>query len=580
MLRLILSACVGLAAMDALAMSAAPEGRATVVSASVRRDLWISNHTDFPGRGVVHELVGLTNFVYDADGVCEKVRGEAIAFLVRDCRGLTIRNVRIDQESPSLVEARIVRFAHGETIVRIDREKFPVAFVNGRMVLAGCGWTNSIGRARLYHANGLHLENTGDVRYYGVAHELADGTIALAHDFSREGKGVSPGDQVVLRPALRPYPAIAIQDSCDIVLEDVIVHGACGMGLIAQRSRNVVWRGTRNAAAHTSGVWPRNGCFTSTHADASHFSNVGGSVRVENCWFEGMMDDAINVHSTCLQIVDVPDSRTIRCRYRHHESIGFDVFRQGERLRFIRSLTNEDGPEATVVAVHRFAADEVELLLDADVPGGLGYGDAVENADFQPRVEFRGNVVRNNRARGALFTTPKPVLVESNRFERCTSSAIVLEGDAAHWFESGHCKDVCIHGNVFSNCLVSAFCHEKESGVIFVNPSVEHLSEQKTACHRNIRIECNIFQTFDATLLFARSAAKIRWRGNVVEWNSDFPGWGLPPFVFDKCDDIKIEGAPEHDVHGARIPMSNRGTLPKSLHQRKVRHTWQSANSY
>lgn len=526
----------------------------SVVSASAKRDLWISNHTDFPQRGVVHELVGLTNVVYDAKGVCEKVRGEAIAYLVRECQGLTIRNVHVDQESPSLVEARIVRFEDGETVVRVDRAQFPVAFVNGRMVMTGAGWTNSVCKARLYHANGLQLENAGDVRYHGVARERPEeGTIVLQYDFSREGDGMKPGDRIVFRPGLRPYPAIAIQDSSDVVLEDVVVQGAIGMGLIAQRSKNVTWRGTRTAEARTSGVWPRAGCVASTHADASHFSNVGGFVRVENCWFEGMMDDAINVHSTCLQIADVLDARTIRCRYRHHESIGFDVFSPGERIRFIRSLTNEEGPVATVVSVRRLAADEVEIALDKDVPTGFGCGDAVENADFQCGVEFRGNVVRNNRARGALFTTPKPVVVESNRFERCTSAAIVIEGDSSYWFESGFCKDVLIRGNVFSNCLVSARCHEMETGMISIHPQIDHLAEQKTPCHRNIRIEDNLFLTFDATLLFARSASGIHWRNNRVVYNSDFQGWGEPPFVFDRCTGVDVTGDPSPGIYDESI---------------------------
>ena len=49
-----------------------------------------------------------------------------------------------------------------------------------------------------------------------------------------------------------------------------------------------------------------------------------------NCLFEGMMDDAMNVHSTCLMITNVLSQNSIRCRYMHHQAVGFEVFRPGE----------------------------------------------------------------------------------------------------------------------------------------------------------------------------------------------------------------------------------------------------------
>lgn len=44
-----------------------------------------------------------------------------------------------------------------------------------------------------------------------------------------------------------------------------------------------------------------------------------------------MMDDAINVHSTCLGIQEVVDSHTLRCRYMHRQAVGFEVFLPGEK---------------------------------------------------------------------------------------------------------------------------------------------------------------------------------------------------------------------------------------------------------
>ena len=183
---------------------------------------------------------------------------------------------------PCLTEARIDGFSGGRTVVTIDRALFPCVVEGGVLRMTGPGWTNGVWLAKLFNGQTHEqIPGAGDVEYGGEAEALSDGRFALLHDFSRYGRGMRPGDVVVLRPKLRPCPAIVVDGSRDVVLEDVVVHDAYGMALLAQRSENVSWRGTKSAADATSGVFPRDGCYASTHADASHFSNVKGQVTVD-----------------------------------------------------------------------------------------------------------------------------------------------------------------------------------------------------------------------------------------------------------------------------------------------------------
>ena len=500
---------------------------------------YISNHDQSPSHRVIHPIVGKTNFVYDAKGALEKIRGEAIAFLVKDSKNVTIRNLRLDWERPCMTEARIVGFENGATMVTIDRRLFPFAVVDGKIAMTGPGWTNGVWLAKLVNGRtGEHVADVGDIPYRGEAEVRPDGSVALLHDFSKYGVGAKAGDMVVLRPRLRPCPAIVAMDSSDVRLEDVVVHDAYGMAFVAQRCENVSWRGSAGAEARTSGVFPREGCVVSAHADASHFSNVRGHVAVENCWFEGMMDDAINVHSTCLAIVGVVSNRFIRCRYMHPQAVGFDVFGPGETLQFIRGRTLENGPEVMVAAVERLSPEEVVLALADDVPAGFGVGDAVENADWQCSVSFIGNVVRNNRARGSLFTTSGRVVVASNRFECCTGAAVLFAGDASKWYETGSCRDVSVCGNVFSNCCTAAKWHGYSKGVLSFCPTIDDVGSQKKFYHRNVLVEGNVFYTFDVPLLYALSVEDLVWRNNKVFRNDDYQGWGEPPFVVDHCRNV------------------------------------------
>ena len=182
------------------------------------------------------------------------------------------------------------------------------------------------------------------------------------------------------------------------------------------------------------------------------------------------------------------------------------------------------------------------LFLESAVPRGYGVNDSVENADFQCAATFRGNVVRNNRARGALFTTPKPVVIESNRFECVTAAAVLFAGDCGKWFETGACRDVSIRDNVFSNCCTAARWHGYSGGVLSFHPSVPDMDVQKSFYHGNVLVEGNVFVTFDVPLLFAVSTEIVVWRHNKCIYHDNYEGWNLPPFVLGHCRNVEIDG--------------------------------------
>ena len=51
-------------------------------------------------------------------------------------------------------------------------------------------------------------------------------------------------------------------------------------------------------------------------------------------------------------------------------------------------------------------------------------------------MRFAGNTVRNNRARGALFSTPRRTVVEDNLFDHTSGTAILLYAKSVDglWF--------------------------------------------------------------------------------------------------------------------------------------------------
>ncbi len=477
MLAIILAATIKLAPsgtddMSAKLISSVASGNEVVLaegtyhfySESAKKDsFYVSNHDQPNPRTVQLPICGVTNFTLRANGSGAKFifHGESMGILLRDTKKVTLKNISLDWEVPTISEFKIgtgwtVKGCYGEAPIRMLWD----------------GATKSI------------KPNTGD-------------------SFKPElGKD---GDYISYRSGRRPEPAICLYRAEKTVLKDVVIHSAHGMGILGQRSADIAIIG--------GGVYPREGSICSTTADATHFSNCRGKIVCKGARFTGMMDDAINVHSTCLRIEEKLGENKIRCRYVHGQSIGFEVFQPGEALRFIKAETLENGPRVEVTAVEQpDARTAIITLKNGKALAQYEVGDAVENANWQPSVTFTDNYVGCNRARGTLFTTPKPVLVENNTFEHVSGTAILLAGDASGWYESGACQDVTIRGNKFIDCLTSQyqFC----TAVITAYPMVRKLDAQKKAYHANITVENNEFKCGNAKLQAWISTDNIVWKNN------------------------------------------------------------------
>lgn len=502
---------------------------------ALKRHFHISNQDQPTWQPTAIPLVDLRNVTIDGQGSTFLFHGTVQPVLFMDCERVELRGIGIDYVIPHHSQAIVTKTGEGFYEMTVDQKAFPHEFRNGAIVFKGEGWeAREPGWGIVFDGKtGEIVADTADYNFGGKTTELAPGSYRVENNIAKSG--IKPGDALTMRQAsvsMRPHPAIVIYRAKNTILENCPIHSSHGMGLIAQRSENILVRG--------GGVHPRKGSgrYFSTNADATHYSNCKGVIISENGVYSGMMDDAINVHCTCLRIMEKPDANTLRCKYMHSQSIGFEIAEPGESLRFITARTLTDGETRKITAIRKLSTTEVIFTFDSPMPDTVKVGDAVENPDWQPSVIFRGNLVKHNRARGTLFTTNQPVLIENNTFDTIAGSAILLAGDANGWFESGACHDVLIRKNKFVNNLTSRF--QFTEALIVSYPGVPDLQAQTKRYHSNVRIEDNDFETFDVPLLYAISTDGIAFTGNRVNYNDKYQAWKKPPFTFKGCENIVI----------------------------------------
>ncbi len=506
-----------------------PEGRYEFhEKGAAVREYYISNHDQTNPKKVGIALEDMKNLTLDGQGSEFVFHGRMLPVSLLRSENCLLKNFSIDFENPHIAQVKIVENDPQDGIVfepapwvdyRIAKDSIFEAY--------GEGWTMRHSWGIAFDGDTKHLVyNTSDIGCPTKgASEVAPRRI---HAPGWKDARLVPGTVVAMRGWGRPTPGIFLSHDVNTTIENVKVHYAEGMGLLAQLCENITLE--EFGVCLKGDADPR---YFTTQADATHFSGCKGKIVSCNGLYEGMMDDAINVHGTYLKVVKRVDDRTLVGRYMHGQSWGFEWGCPGDEVQFIRSNTMElVGKQNKIISIRPYDKEQTEgarefLItfqepVDQVINEQSGFG--IENLTWTPEVLFSGNVIRNNRARGSLFSTPRKTIVENNLFDHTSGAAILLCGDCNGWFETGACRHVIIRKNRFVNALTNLF--QFTNAVISIYPEIPDLKGQQQYFHGGpeggIVIEDNEFETFDAPILYAKSVDGLVFRNNTIKLNTEY----------------------------------------------------------
>ncbi len=349
--------------------------------------------------------------------------------------------------------------------------------------------------------------DTNDIGFAEVTAEFTEaGDLRILTPFPKTPK---PGNTLFIRFGKTFMPGFFFENCKNIRLENITVHYSYGKAVLAQLCENFTAENFR--------LTPAEGRYSANTSDGLHFVECSGSLTVKNCHFEKQMDDCINCHGIYVH-VDESEGDTHYVRLMQRQQLGVPVFRRGDRVRVVDSHSMLTKGYVTVKRVENIS--RALWRLETEETGGISAGDSLENAEHAPKLHIEGCYFGKNRARGILTTTRGATVITKNRFET-TGTAVMIAGDANHWYESGAVRDVTICENEFINCNTNRW----GKGAIDIVPQIAE--EADGYYHKNIRIENNTFRVFDMPLVYAESVDGLRICGNHVEKTTAYPPKGL-----------------------------------------------------
>lgn len=506
---------------------------------SDEKEYFESNTTDINPKRLAILIEGFQQLVLDGNGADFVFHDRMQPVTVDNSSNIKIRNFTVDWDIPLTAQAEVMEIEDDFIVLKINKLESPYIIENDQLVFVGEGWKSGFwGVMEIERISRLIAPNTGDRGCCGrgwdqsKAEELSQGLVKIHKPFGE--RRPEKGNFLILRHNQRDHAGMFLFHSKNIEIENVSIFHTAGLGILSQFSENISMDRVKMIPN------PAKNRYLSGHDDGFHFSNCKGQINVTNCEFAALMDDPINIHGTSVRIIKKVNDKTLRCRFMHHQTVGLQWTREGEKIGFIQSKSMETISFGVVDQFEPWSKTDFDVSFKEGIPSEIHEGDALENLTWTPDAHISDNKFMSCRARGVLVSTPGKVVIERNYFES-SGSAILIAGDANNWYETGAVKDVTIQGNVFAApCLTSMY--QFSEAIISIFPEIPDMQMAKSPYHKNIRIKDNEFHPFDYPILYAKSVDGLVFKGNKLSRSHDFTPFhsNKHTFSLEYCRNVEV----------------------------------------
>lgn len=477
--------------------------------------------------------------------------GYSGGFTVLDGRDVRFERLRLTTESPIGCAGRIVAkdAAAGTVDFRVDAA---CAFTGREHAfqIDTCDEEGAPDRALEAHV-AIHpvTNGAGVVRHEGIPYVRLDArTIRLTPPSWAPMAAVTNGHRALIRYSRDGGTAFYAANVRGLTLEDVEVSRASSVGLLlAPGTADVTLRrfcirmAADDPAIHAS------------NSDGVHIFGCEGTIRLEDCHFKGLGDDALNVHSMGGEIASCDAAKGtatffLRSVDRKPRPLPRGWARAGDRIDVYDPKTLR-------------VKGSLRLTRYGDADGAAAFappsfapakGDFVANVRHFPAIRIADCSVENTRARAFLLQS-RHVSVERSRFRGFPCPAVIVSADMRTWNEMGPTEDCEIRDCAFEKCAVTLNGRPLGAVVVKLNHD-DTPSDAPAGAFRNVRVVGCRFEGIGSNAVYAECVEGLRVEGNAFRrtWTGDPSRPEAADVRLRNCASVRLAGN-DSDRPAARL---------------------------
>lgn len=396
------------------------------------------------------------------------------AFAFEGCENITLDHLTFDTDKPVNSAGRV-------TSVESDGSSFVVKMLDGCVLDGG---------QTIFAMNSMDEDGSPDyilASYEKSPYEvLKNGEVRVfsSENLRKSIARLPVGERICFRFGLGNFhylknSAVTFENCKNVSIFDITVHSSAGYMIVAfprcesfriERYRVECPKGSNRLMA--------------SNIDGIHLLGVGGTVTMKDCFFDGLGDDALNIHSTAGFITESDGGSIKVINKRFDIPMDKSWCRKGDIIAVYDTSFVRKGS----LTVEKFEDSRVYYSV---CEGKAEIGDVVANTFYNAKILVEGCEVRNSRARALLFQTEN-ITVRSCEFFGISLPAILMAPDIVVWHEMSPVKNVLIENCVFEKC---GFVGNNEANAV-ISVKTSHSGSQQTAqqIHSNITVRNNVFK--------------------------------------------------------------------------------------
>ncbi len=507
---------------------------------SNKRNYYESNTKNINPRNCAILFENRRNLVIDGNGCTLIFHEQMQPFTLDNCRNIILKNLSIDWEQPLTAQGKVVKVNDEFIELAIDLKESPYQVGEDGILNFSINrdqkepWKSTIefdreGRFIVPQTGNLGCLGKGWDNY--VAENIIPGVIRLYYPFLRKP---AIGNYLVLQHAQRIHSGIFIQDSKNILVQNVNLYYSPGFGVLAQFSENLTFDGCK--AIPNKG---KNRYFAGNDGGLQ-ISNCKGHLTVNNCEFAGLMAEPINVSGVSIQVIEKMADNQLKCRFINLQNEGLNWGHRGDSICFIENSTMKKIGTGIIESFKLVDSKTVTVVFKDKIPDTIKNNDALENLTWTPNVLITNSQFKSSWASGIQISVPAKVVIKNNGFES-SGSAILITSGTENRSESGSETGILIESNEFTD-LCNSSPYQYCEGIISVSPDIKELNEKTPHFYSNIRIINNRFNPFDYPILFARSVDGLAFENNAITRSTRFEAYhpGKYSFTFEACKKVSL----------------------------------------
>ncbi len=329
---------------------------------------------------------------------------------------------------------------------------------------------------------------------------------------------------------------IQIAGSNNTKLDGVTVYSSPGAAVLTGDCNGV------RAVGLQVRIKPGSTRIMSTNADGFHCGNDRGHPIVDSCYFEGMMDDGVNIYGSALVIQTVISSTQAVLTNTH-------LLKQND---YVEIYNVQNGTIISGAMVSSINGSTV--TFDRSI-AGLAAGLQVYDVDSSGRyAQIVNNTFNRYRGRGVVMKAHDSIIAGNSIFE--VSHNGIFIGDETPANEGPAPQNVTVADNVIDSVGYASHIGPVTNGAaLFIRGQKTGGALANGRMVRSINLECNYINNPPGASIYIGSASEVNLVDNTETTASNAYFWRYSgSIIVDNSEKILLYGAAGNNCNDYHVP--------------------------